>query len=814
MAEQKRIRTALRVPAKTWNAFVEAANAESVRRLNRDVERLQPTIHVATAGKARNNEAGAMERFSAVELREPIIGPTDRLPEFHRIITFEAHTPTLLYRNEQPNRVGILLEPLRPGAIGNVALAGIVPCLVDMQIEGDRFADLTIGETHLTSAANGPVEILWAEAGTGLKWAWVRFGTWHTNAVVEITNGTADGSGRFSCFVEKFDATTLTLFDREQAYAWDMNGGDSLTVGSRFDAIFSGYSSGRPIYLIRATGSQGDTTIGGDLTVQGDTTLNGTLYLQEQATYVLPPPGSFSVQIVNGQLIIVSASGALCRLCGQAKCCCAAECTPAKSSIFTWVNQGNAELIENDNETFTLHDPSGSVLPDLHLLVVGLPDPPYQVTAKVIATLPTDAGKPTFGLAWRETSSGKLAPFKLTLNASGIVALGVDPSHDSLWLSSEKWGGPATPDSVYKQTGSGMAQAVPVFLRLEDDGTNRKASYSGDGMHFTEFDSQARGDYFDAEADQAGIFIDASEGTGSAFVTVCCWIVGLGPYGQGIEIWGTAEVHEGDYEAAEQGIEVWGTAEAYEEDYEEGEQGIEVWGEAEGPYVGDYLDAEQGIEVWGEADVYQGEPPPVKLCVSANDPDEHLTKTLSQDGNLFQWESDEFEHDSEQVHWYLTYTSDPSPTWTLELIGASVVATYTASGTLSDPTTFTLSDGTDVPEMVSLSLDECPIPTTDECTECPEAPITWETDSPEMGSGDPETGGEPANATLTHATDCTWTSGNGWTLLYIEGSDLWRLDWNSIEAWTLAGAEWDCLGVNVMTHATLSPITLTPGGAP
>lgn len=103
--------------------------------------------------------------------------------------------------------------------------------------------------------------------------------------------------------------------------------------------------------------------------------------------------------------------------------------------------------------------------------------------------------------------------------------------------------------------------------------------------------------------------------------------------------------------------------------------------------------------------------------------------------------------------------------------------------------------------------DEPDIPTTEDCDQCPSgAPIYWDTDGPAMGP-------DPANFTLEHASLCVWQF-DLWTLLYDSGSDEWRLDFASSELWTLSGASWDCLGPNVMTHATLDPITLTAGPGP
>ena len=72
----------------------------------------------------------------------------------------------------------VAVEPIAAGSIGRVAVAGVVQAKISITDAGHGFAIAKDGDlTQLTSAANGEVQILWKESGTGAsKWAIVRFG--------------------------------------------------------------------------------------------------------------------------------------------------------------------------------------------------------------------------------------------------------------------------------------------------------------------------------------------------------------------------------------------------------------------------------------------------------------------------------------------------------------------------------------------------------------------------------------------------------------------------------------------------------------
>jgi hypothetical protein len=126
-------------------------------------------------GKVRNNSGADWPQFAAVALRVPIILPADNLAEFQRQPALEGYTAEAADLTAVPTRVGVTLEPVPAGGVGNVQLSGVVPCQVSVLSAGDRHADLVPGQTYLQTATSGSVDVLWS-TGTGTGWCLVRLG--------------------------------------------------------------------------------------------------------------------------------------------------------------------------------------------------------------------------------------------------------------------------------------------------------------------------------------------------------------------------------------------------------------------------------------------------------------------------------------------------------------------------------------------------------------------------------------------------------------------------------------------------------------
>lgn len=139
--------------------------------------------------RVRNDSGSPRSQFDVLGITGVIIEAADNLAEFQQRcrICLVGAEPAAAHAG----KFVVLLEPLADGAIGAAVAAGVVQCQVDVQAEGDEYAEVASGSYALASAASGTARILHVPAGTGTQWAVVRLG----NAVAGETGGTGDGSG-------------------------------------------------------------------------------------------------------------------------------------------------------------------------------------------------------------------------------------------------------------------------------------------------------------------------------------------------------------------------------------------------------------------------------------------------------------------------------------------------------------------------------------------------------------------------------------------------------------------------------------------
>jgi len=161
----------LRIAAETFNAFVDAAQA------NRDRQSLQAArtsgVDVPAGSVLVRNMSGADQvRFAILAIDGIVIAPTDNELEFQNRPAFDVTAPAA----DDTSRIVILAEPVSDGKLGRAIVAGVTPVRLDVEDENHEFAgageDLTL---NLQSKDSGIARILWKDSGTGLKWAIVQF---------------------------------------------------------------------------------------------------------------------------------------------------------------------------------------------------------------------------------------------------------------------------------------------------------------------------------------------------------------------------------------------------------------------------------------------------------------------------------------------------------------------------------------------------------------------------------------------------------------------------------------------------------------
>jgi len=161
----------LRIPAQTWNAMLEVAQAHRDRQehLGREA-RPRGTGGIVLVKNATGADVG---RFSVLGVEGVVITPTDNEAEFLGRTALTGVAPTTDHRG----RFVVLLEPLRAARLGRAVVTGPTPVQIDVTDEDHGWADVKDGDaTQLASAHTGSARILWKESGTGTKWAVVLLG--------------------------------------------------------------------------------------------------------------------------------------------------------------------------------------------------------------------------------------------------------------------------------------------------------------------------------------------------------------------------------------------------------------------------------------------------------------------------------------------------------------------------------------------------------------------------------------------------------------------------------------------------------------
>ncbi len=142
----------------------------------------------------------------------------------------------------------------------------------------------------------------------------------------------------------------------------------------------------------------------------------------------------------------------------------------------------------------------------LRLYCKSIPSVPYTVTARIRSMLYTDASTDysSLGLAWRQSSDGKLHAIGLQFQKTSTQFLN--------YISS-KYTNPTTFSASYGQQSQGGFGLIggSLWLRIEDDNTDRNLSYSSNGKTWHEFDTIGRTDFL--TGDEVCLWVDTPSGS-------------------------------------------------------------------------------------------------------------------------------------------------------------------------------------------------------------------------------------------------------------------------------------------------------------
>lgn len=178
------------IRADTLNALVDSAKLVR-QRLSKGNIGGRPISNRQGPGSlevmVQNDTGSSLVERSIVELTTPLVDATVYTLDNQERPAFLAVAPT-----GATSSIAVLVDPLTDGAVGRAVLFGVAVVNLSVTNSGDGYCGPTASNTtRLTTAAAGPIRILWKESGTGDKLGIVLLqdsgGTLLTTANVDTT---------------------------------------------------------------------------------------------------------------------------------------------------------------------------------------------------------------------------------------------------------------------------------------------------------------------------------------------------------------------------------------------------------------------------------------------------------------------------------------------------------------------------------------------------------------------------------------------------------------------------------------------------
>ena len=181
---------------------------------------------------------------------------------------------------------------------------------------------------------------------------------------------------------------------------------------------------------------------------------------------------------------------------------------PPNAAAWTWVNQGTASVSDSAGGVF-LNGPAASSI-NWRCLVKSAPGTPYTITACFLAVI-IGGSSESAGLVWRQSSDGKLVTFGFDKNSTSDQVIEVS-----------KYTNPTTFSAHYSPFPIIWSSAAQLlWMRISDDGTNRKCFVSADGVNWIEVHSVGRTDFL--TADQVGWAVNPRSSNFATAATLISW---------------------------------------------------------------------------------------------------------------------------------------------------------------------------------------------------------------------------------------------------------------------------------------------------
>lgn len=156
-------------PAAAFNEFADAAR--SIRQRTGGV--LTGAGITSSVVMVRNDSGADRGRFGVLAISGIVFTPTDNQEEFTNRVTLKGIAPTSAYTS----RFAVLAEPIPSGQLGRAYLDGVCQARIKGAGSAGDTVDIEDGQAGwLLVQHGGAATILWCEAGSGERWAIVKFG--------------------------------------------------------------------------------------------------------------------------------------------------------------------------------------------------------------------------------------------------------------------------------------------------------------------------------------------------------------------------------------------------------------------------------------------------------------------------------------------------------------------------------------------------------------------------------------------------------------------------------------------------------------
>jgi len=211
---------ALKIPAATFNTFIDAARDFRSRQQGSH-QTAQQRFRSSGIILVKNTSGYDRERFDILGIDGPIFTPTDDEEAFKNTAALAGVTPS---ESTHKGSFVVLMEPVAAGELASACVNGICIAKVDVADASYTCAEITDGDcTRLTASSRGSARILWAENGTGVKWAVVNLGAPKAAVSFPARITSVVASGEYEAIEQtvvasgtlgnKTDAETITIYN-------------------------------------------------------------------------------------------------------------------------------------------------------------------------------------------------------------------------------------------------------------------------------------------------------------------------------------------------------------------------------------------------------------------------------------------------------------------------------------------------------------------------------------------------------------------------------------------------------------------------